>query len=423
MADPIAASVPPARQTPPEAGAAAPPAPAPMQRTAMLPFLLAGVLISAAYGANFLLADAMTAAGRHAADAGFALGLGSVTTVIGTLMAGRWAESRGVMPLLRAAALVLAAAMGCFALIAPGRPGFAMAAACAGSVLLGLGWAVFFTLGPIQMLRSLPPERRIAVVTLISASQMIGLGLATPLGRLAGLALPGLGWVHGLYGLAALLGWWLLRRSEAAMRGAARGPAPGLALTLAGALRVLRSPIAVPVAMTGLAAAVFAGLAVFQSPYAESRGLPPELFFLGFTGIAILVRFVAVGFLARMPLDVTALANFVLTFAGIALLLVNAGSLALYLAGTLLFALGYGLTFSTLNAMQIQLAMARGLPVAIASQVFTLAYFLGLFGFPALMGLVVRAGGIDAGLLALLAVVVINLGISAGLCRHNRRPG
>ncbi|MDX8442333.1 hypothetical protein [Mesorhizobium australafricanum] len=56
--------------------------------------------------------------------------------------------------------------------------------------------------------------------------------------------------------------------------------------------------------------------------------------------------------------------------------------MTLYIAATILFATGYGLTYSTLNAMVVNLAGERDLSAPVASQVFTLGYFVGLFGFP-----------------------------------------
>src|SRR5207249_4336538 len=103
--------------------------------------------------------------------------------------------------------------------------------------------------------------------------------------------------------------------------------------------------------MMGLAACTFAGLSTFQSLYAQSRGLSADAFFLTFTVTTVALRFSVASLIGKLSLGRLALALFVVTLLGIALLTFNTGSLGLYVAATILFATGYGLTYSTLNAM------------------------------------------------------------------------
>ncbi len=132
-----------------------------------------------------------------------------------------------------------------------------------------------------------------------------------------------------------------------------------------------------PVVMLAIGACTFAGLSTFQSIYAETRGLSPNVFFLTFTVTTVTLRFSVAGMIGKLPLGRLALTLFVTTLIGIGLLVLNPGSELLYVVATVLFAIGYGLTYSTLNAMVVNLAGERGLSISTASQVFTLAYFRG----------------------------------------------
>lgn len=103
----------------------------------LVPYLLAALALAIAYGASFLLVDALRAAGFDAADAGNVISIGTVATLVGAGGAGRLAQRAGILPVIAAAAVAMALAMACFAVV--GTAGIGMA--YAGGVLLGLGWA------------------------------------------------------------------------------------------------------------------------------------------------------------------------------------------------------------------------------------------------------------------------------------------
>ena len=90
-------------------------------------------------------------------------------------------------------------------------------------------------------------------------------------------------------------------------------------------------------------------------------------------------------------------------------------SVVLYAAATAIFAVGYGLTYAALSSVTVDIAQERALSVAGASQMFTLGYFVGLFGFPYIGGLVVHFGGVNALLAALAAIVAVAAGVAVAL--------
>ncbi|WZB75950.1 hypothetical protein WJ972_08165 [Achromobacter insuavis] len=109
--------------------------------------------------------------------------------------------------MIAAAALIMALALGCFALAASAG----IAVAYAGGVLLGLGWALFYMLAPIQLIHCLKPAARLEALTLLSGSQMLGLGLAAPLGHFLAARFGGAPFAFGAYAAvcvaAAALAW------------------------------------------------------------------------------------------------------------------------------------------------------------------------------------------------------------------------
>lgn len=378
------------------------------------PYFAAAVVLSLAYGATFLLAEALGAAGIEASLAGTVVGAGTLATLGGALFAGRLADRTGLLPLVGAAALTMAAAMGCFALIGEGG----LIVALAGGVLLGLGWSAFFMLAPVLLITTLRPEARLEAITMLSGSQMLGIGLAAPIGRAIGSALGNPAAAFASYALAALLAALLIAlvRRRMARQAPMRGPSVGL--TWAAAHVSLTTRTALPILMAALAAATFSGVSTFQSLYTGARGLPADLFFLVFTVASVSMRFGVARLIGRLRLARLALGLFALSLAGLVLFALNTGSLAMHAAACVLFSLGYGLTYATMNAMAVQVATDLGQSPAAASQVFTIGYFVGLFGFPWVAGVLIRTGGPDAALPAMIGLTMACLAIAATMLRR-----
>ncbi|AUZ17967.1 MFS transporter [Achromobacter xylosoxidans] len=382
----------------------------------LIPYLLSALALAVAYGASFLLVDALRAAGFDAADAGTVISIGTVATLIGAGGAGRLAQRVGILPVIATAAVVMALAMACFALAGTAGIGVAYA----GGVLLGLGWALFYMLAPIQLIHCLKPAARLEALTLLSGSQMLGLGLAAPLGHFLAARCGGSAFTFAAYAalcvLAAVLAWGL-RRPLARLP---QLPLDAVALTPAAMARVMGSRTALPVLMVAFSACTFAGLSTFQSLYARPLQLTPDTFFLTFTLTTVALRFSVASLIGRLPLRPLALCLFLVTLAGIALLAVNPGSAWLYAGATVLFATGYGLTYSTLNAMVVNFAGESNLSIPVASQVFTLGYFAGAFGFPYVAGKLIAAHGVSVALGAMMALVVVNIVIAGAVLQRSR---
>ena len=71
---------------------------------------------------------------------------------------------------------------------------------------------------------------------------------------------------------------------------------------------------------------------------------------------------------------------------------------------SVVFAVGYGLSYSTLNAVAVNIAEAKGVPVSTSSQIFTLFYFVGIFGFPVIAGHLIATASVNTMLLTMLGV-------------------
>lgn len=220
-----------------------------------IPFLVASIALAAAYGASFLLSEHLRHCGFDSSMTGAVISTGILTMIVSALLAGWVAQRIGLMPTIVAAAVVMSVSMLAFSLAAiDARLAFA------GGLLLGTGWSAFYILAPLQIIHHLRPDARIKYLTLLSGGQMVGLGLASPIGHA----------VAGRFGSYSVVydGLACLCLIAAVAFYAARKwtvhtpnlPMAATALTPARIAEILRNVTRLPIIMIALAACVFSAL-------------------------------------------------------------------------------------------------------------------------------------------------------------------
>jgi hypothetical protein len=175
---------------------------------------------------------------------------------------------------------------------------------------------------------------------------------------------------------------------------------------------VLSSKAVFPIIMVGLGGCVFGGLSSFQTSYAASRSLDYSLFFFGFMGAAISSRMLIAGIVVkRDPFRASCLLSGLMMGSIVVFGFVVDSGFSYVLAAVML-GVGYGLTYSVINSLA-----ANEAPHGTTSQallLFSLAYFIGVFGFPLLAGTIIVEHGMPTLLLTVLAVAVLNWLITVG---------
>lgn len=83
-----------------------------------------------------------------------------------------------------------------------------------------------------------------------------------------------------------------------------------------------------------------------------------------------------------------------------------------YLLAAALLGVGYGLNYSVINGLAANEAPTGYTPQALL--LFSLGYFIGVFGFPLLAGTLIVQGGPHALLLSVLCVALLNWLVSVG---------
>ncbi|ULT69004.1 MFS transporter [Pseudomonas sp. BC42] len=367
---------------------------------------LGSYLLSLSYGSTFLLSLLISSRGGNEHDAGRVIAAAMLSTFVAVIGSGHLSDWLGAA---RSVAL-----FGCLLVVA--SLGFALTPGLGHSLLwfgltLGLGWGVFYTLGPIIVATLVQPAQRARYFALLSGSMLSGIGSGPLLGRLASALdypLTSAFWLAAAAGLMGVLIFWklgakLLRQTNHLGASAAK-------ISCNGAARVLSSKALFPILMVGLGGCVFGGLSSFQTSYGPSRGVDYSLFFLGFMSAAIASRLLLAGIVVRHdPYRAACLLSGLMVISILLLLFAVNGS-ASYLLAAAVLGVGYGLTYSVINGLA-----ANEAPNGNTSQsllLFNLSYFIGVFGFPWLAGRIIVEAGIQALLFSVLAIAVLNWLIS-----------
>ena len=142
---------------------------------------LASYLLSLSYGSTFLLSLLIAARGGNEHDAGHVISAAMLSTFVAVLACGHLSDLLGAARSIALFGLLLVAASLGFAT----TPGVGHWLLFFG-LLLGLGWGVFYTLGPIIVASLVIPAQRAKYFALLSGSMMSGIGSGPLLGRAAG---------------------------------------------------------------------------------------------------------------------------------------------------------------------------------------------------------------------------------------------
>ena len=141
-----------------------------------------------------------------------------------------------------------------------------------------------------------------------------------------------------------------------------RPQADATGLTAARVAEILRHVTRLPIIMIGLAACVFFRVIEFSG---DLCGVAPPVARSLLRDLHVddrLRRFTLAQAISRLPVRKLAFTLFAMTLVALVLFVSNPGSEILYVIDSFVFAIGYGLSYSTLNGMAVNLASERACP-------------------------------------------------------------
>ena len=339
-------------------------------------FLQAG-----AYGLTFMLPRLFGSFEASEKVVGLMLSITAVTTIVTVYFSGHLSDVFGRLRTLGIACLAISLSLYFYGAASSAGAGLILA-----SVLLGFGWGLTYSLGPIVLTRLVKPTERVQFFALLSVFVMAGFGLSPVLASLleaSGASVKDAFYITSALCVISAVLFFILHNpiKEYALNSA---PEASSRITLSSFLHVLKSPARAPIAMVFLGASVFAGLNNFQTVFADNRGLNYAVFFLVYTLVVVIFRLALVRFKGGAnPYRTIAFLQYLMC-ASVVLFMFSGDSLVLYVLVAILFGLGYGVSYPILVAMTVNDAKEHLGPQTL--QLFALSYFIGIFGFPLIAG-------------------------------------
>lgn len=380
-------------------------------------FCVASFLLSISYGATFLVSLLVSSLGGTERDAGQVFAVVMTSTLVAVVASGHLMQRIGAALCMALGAVFLVIASMGFALLSDLGIGL-----LASGLLLGIGWGLFYTVGPIMVAAMVEPARRTHCFALLSGSMLTGIGSGPLSGKLASFVGLPIQTAFLFAAAAASLGglyFWWLRTGFAEVE---RRSGDKARMGLRSAADVLRSRSALSILMVGLGGAIFGGLGSFQTSYAASQGLDYSLFFVGFMGAAIACRLLIAGWVvSRDPFATSCLLTTLMLVAVTGFGVWVHDSLSYGVTAALL-GVGYGLNYSVINGLA-----ANEAPPGLTAQallLFSLSYFIGVFGFPFIAGKLISSAGVNGMLLSvgLIALFAWALSVSRWLAGRFWKP-
>ena len=344
-------------------------------------YFLAIFLQAGAYGLTFMLPRLFAEFGASEKVVGAMLFVTAIATIVTVYFSGHISDKFGRVRALGIACIAIAVSLFLYGYVSSVGLGLLVA-----SISLGFGWGLTYSLGPIVLTRLVSSEERVRFFTLLSIFVMAGFGLSPVFASV----LEGFGYpvqtVFYLTSILCVISAILFFILINPIKVHALNPAPERSsrITLSGLRQVLKSRAILPVIMVCMGASVFAGMNNFQTVFADDRGLNYATFFFVYTLTVVFFRLVLVKFKGgNNPYLIIAILQYVMA-ASVVLFIVSGDSIPLYISVAILFGLGYGASYPILVAMAANDAEEHLGPQTL--QIFALTYFIGIFGFPLLVG-------------------------------------
>lgn len=379
-------------------------------------FFLAVFLQSGTYGLTFLLPELFAEFGANEKNVGQTLLVTAVVTLVTVYYSGHLSDVFGRMTTLGISGFTITAAL--FLYSTAEAIGTTIYVA---SGLIGFGWGLMYTLAPVVLTRLSGAEARVQLFSLYAVFLMAGFGLSPVFASWLETWGFGIRDAFRMVGVfCAVSGSVFLMLSKVVEQHAITiTPDIRSRLSLSAVKDIFQSRAWVPVVMVCLGASVFAGVNNFQTVIAASEGLNYADYFLIYTVTTVICRVAFARFKGgAAPYRIIGFLHSIMS-ASVLLFLFIDGSQVVYIACAILFAVGYGASYPILVAMAANDADEDLVPQTL--QLFSLTYFIGIFGFPLIAGWLIVDFSISTLLILVAIIAAIEACMAFGRHRSNTR--
>lgn len=357
---------------------------------------LGGFLLSISYGLTFLIPLLVKSKGGNEADAGLIISIASVSTVVMVIFSGHISDMIGTTKSVVLSSIFLA--VSCFIFAVSDAP-VNSSIMLMGGVSLGIGWAVFFTLGPIIVTAFIGEASRIRCFALLSGSMMCGFAVGPLLGRGASLFDLPLVYAFWIGAFSSFLGGCIIYLFYLVTRTVDVDKNRVTKIDFSKTLEIVKSDAIFPITIVGLLGCIFGGFASFQTSYASYHGMDYSVFYITFMGSAIFSRlFLSKYILGKNPYIMSFFFSFLIVVSMVGYYFVNS-NLTIYLVSSIIFGIGYGLCYSVITGIAANDAPQHLVPQALLF--YSLSYLFCVFTYPLIAGRLIVDQGVETMTLAI----------------------
>ena len=347
-------------------------------------FYIANFLQAGAYGLTFMLPKLFGRFGANENVVGIMLFITALSTLFTVFYSGHFSDKFGRERTLGIACFFIATALVLYALATSANFLIILA-----SIMLGIGWGTTYTLSSIILAHTTSIENRIFHFALLSITIMGGFGLTPILASVTnkvGFTLKEMFYSDAIICVfAGLIFLAISNKLRFYYKTIKHQNCSKLSLIVI--MRILHSDARLPIIMVLIGASIFSGMNNFQTVFASERNLNYANYFLVYTMTVIISRLILIRFKGGTnPYMIISILQS-LMFVSIFLFLIINDNTILYSIVAFLFAVGYGGSYPLLVAMVTNDAEPTLIPQTL--QLFSLFYFVGIFGFPLIIGLII----------------------------------
>lgn len=268
--------------------------------------------------------------------------------------------------------------------------------------LLGFGWGVIYTMGPIMVSEVSNEHNRSKNFSFISAFNMLGAGIAPILVKISldiNIDMEMILYVAASISIISGL-LFIITKTEIK-----KDHQPKKEKNIP--QKLLSKFASIPMLMVFLGACIFSSMMNFQSIIAMNKGLDFSYFYMSYTISVIFARFLLTDIVHKLFREKTMIVLLFVMCISMALFMLIENNYQ-YLIPSSLLGISYGLLYPLIQTSAVKDAQSDTERKAILT-VFSFSYFIGVYGFPYFFSLAYSEYGYNFAFLILFAVSVLEL--------------
>ncbi|XKM14435.1 MFS transporter [Orbaceae bacterium ac157xtp] len=267
--------------------------------------------------------------------------------------------------------------------------------------MLGVGWGIIYTLSPIMVSSTSLLKELSKNFMLISAFNMLGAGLSPMLVKLLTDQGVLIEYIFIFAAFSSIVGSVIFFKIEINNE-QKNNNSPVLPIVK----DIFTTKLVIPLVMVLLGACIFSSMMNFQFVFAEKRNLDFSIFYVAYTTAILFARFFLTKFILKFEQKLVIICLLILMLFSLCLFLFTTNNL-LYIIPSGLLGISYGLVYPLIQTQMVKDVDPNKRSTFLT--IFSLSYFIGVFGYPYFFTLGMKLCGILISFLILISLCIFDI--------------